>query len=41
MLQVQSVLLLLGGCEQPQADSTYVDPVPQQSQRVYFLFDEE
>ncbi|KAK2376171.1 GATA transcription factor [Trifolium repens] len=31
--KVQSVLLLLGGCEQPQADSTYVDPVPQQSQR--------
>ncbi|XP_045828248.1 GATA transcription factor 25 [Trifolium pratense] len=31
--KVQSVLLLLGGCEQPQADATYVDPVSQQSQR--------
>ncbi|CAJ2652218.1 unnamed protein product [Trifolium pratense] len=31
--KVQSVLLLLGGCEQPQGDATYVDPVSQQSQR--------
>jgi len=31
MLQVQSVLLLLGGCEQPDAG---VNAVPQQSLRV-------
>ncbi|XP_004490456.1 GATA transcription factor 25 [Cicer arietinum] len=31
--KVQSVLLLLGGCELPQAGTTCVDAVPQQSQR--------